>query len=145
MAAIPSSRDVNDQSEKQTASAAHRAVSISAKAVDAIDPEVMASLIESARDVARRCDELLTQCRARESSASQAAIDLQERLQLGARMLKAFQTQINQLQALFAESRNRQEHAQSAEAQLRKRFAEFDAHIDVAHKRFDDRVEQAAL
>ena len=129
----------------RSATAAHRAVSISAKAAHAIDQEALALLIAGAREVARRCDDLLTQCQSRESGAQQAAQELQERLQLGARMLKAFQAQINQLQALFSELRNRQQGAQSAEAQIRKRLAEFDAYVEGAHKKLDDRAEQAAL
>jgi chromosome segregation ATPase len=129
-------------SSESAHAAAHRALSISPKASDAVDPEMLASLIEKARDVGQRCDALLAQCQSHEQSVQQASCDLQERLQLGARMLKAFQTQINQIQALFSELQSRQQNAQSAEAQLRQRVAAFEADVDAANKRFDERVEQ---
>jgi len=137
-----------DKSQDGTAAAAaaqHRALSISPKASDAVDPELLANLIQSAREVGQRCDGLLAQCRAHEEKVEHASIDLQDRLQLGARMLKAFQTQINQLQAMFTQLRNRQQQAQSSEAALRQSLDRFDEHVEAAKKQLDERIEQAVL
>jgi DNA repair exonuclease SbcCD ATPase subunit len=112
-------------------------------------------LIEEATQAADRLDERLEAARRSATAPEAASTRLQERLRLGARMLKAFQSQIDRAEAaigLLDEHRRQTAAGQAAITQrpgeIELRFAEFEqraAEITArAWRQVDNAVEEAA-
>jgi chromosome segregation ATPase len=72
-------------------------------------------LVDSARAESARLRQAIDDAAARESQITRASRQLHERLSLGARMLKAFQAQIDALETAAAESSERERRAASIE------------------------------
>jgi hypothetical protein len=120
-----------------------------------IDPanRAIADLVDLASQTSDVLRALIDQGQLSERKASRAALHLQERLRLSARMLKAFQSQISRLESGLAEMRDHERRLHSLEAQIEKR-AEFMAQTPMENqtgivadpsKHEHDRVQVAEL
>jgi len=109
-----------------------RVVSVSPTAVDA-----GAAGDASARhqQLAARLESLVEECRAQDAQATKSSRQLQERLRLGARMLRAFQAQIDRVESTL---KSQQEH----ERQLRQLDAEIELKVAAAQARLDTTLRQ---
>jgi len=90
-------------------------------------------LVESARAESARLRQAIDDAAARESQITRASRQLQERLSLGARMLKAFQAQIDALEGAAAESSERERRAASIERSALEAAQTLDAARREAH------------
>ena len=87
-------------------------------------------LIDSAREESNRLRETIDQVAARESQATKSARQLHERLSLGARMLKAFQTQIEHVDTLLEAAGKREEQVEKLETELDTKINSFEAKLE---------------
>jgi hypothetical protein len=82
------------------------------------------ALIVSALDAINNVDESRGQLRDSERKATKAAIHLQERLRLGARMMQAFQSQFSHAEDLLAQMRDLERRVQRETQDALVRFGE---------------------
>lgn len=103
-----------------------------------------AEFIEDAGKAARSLRQLTVQGRQGAAKAGKASIELQERLRLGARMLKAFAVQIRKIESGLSEMRQREERLQSLVAALEQSAAELQSDQDSALAGFKQKLARAA-
>lgn len=87
---------------------------------------VLRGLIGEAEQAADRLDERLEAARQNAAAPAAASAQLQERLRLGARMLKAFQTQIDRAEAAVGTLDDQHKRSETGEAGLERRLAELE-------------------
>jgi len=106
--------------------------------------ESLRSLLEHSRASASQLNKVFATVQEGEKAATQAAVHLQERLQLSAQMLKAFQSQISRIDNSIAELKAQERRAEAAESRLLERLNEVQARIDAALQQFAAKIEQAS-
>ena len=97
--------------------------------------------IEQARVIIERLSALATNASAAEAQAAQAVVHLQDRLRLGAQMIKAFQSQIGRIDHSLESFKVQERRAEAAESLAQQRLAELNARIDATFGDFTQRVE----
>lgn len=137
----------------------HRVVSVSPHVVevkpDACDAECEAARVPAhdmieqlqqsiadANAAAERMEKAAAQSREDELQAPKMAAQLQERLQLSAQMLKAFQSQITRVEMGIAELKAQERKSQAAEARAQQRLTEVESRIETALQQFAQRLEE---
>lgn len=107
----------------------------------------LAGMLRSLIDEAREAAERLEAAQGPASEPAQASARLQERLRLGARMLKAFQSQIDRGEAAVEALDDHRRQAEAAQAEVNRRLEDLQARAVEATARFqqklDDAVEEA--
>lgn len=106
--------------------------------------ETLRALIGEARAVVDELGHRMDDADQRESSPAQASAQLQERLRLGARMLKAFQGQIARVEESLATLRTHQEDADTIAQRLDEALLAFDARVDEMSSAAAQRAGEAA-
>jgi septal ring factor EnvC (AmiA/AmiB activator) len=104
--------------------------------------DLLHDLIANANAAAERLERAVAHASQREAQTANSAGQLQERLQLSAQMLKAFQSQITRIEAGLGELRAQEKRAQVAESRVKQRVMDAEARIDAAIQRFSAQVEQ---
>ena len=101
-------------------------------------------VIAQAHAAAERIERTLGQAGASPVQPSKVLTQLQERLQLSAQMLKAFQTQITRIEMSLAELKSQEKKAQVAESRAQQRLTDMDARLAAAEQRFKARLDALA-
>lgn len=104
--------------------------------------DLLRGLIEQARTIAEKLSTLATSASEGEAQAAQAVVHLQERLRLGAQMLKAFQSQIGRIDHSLEQLKAQERRAEAAEAKKQQRAIDMQSKIDAALAEFSQRLEQ---
>jgi hypothetical protein len=92
--------------------------------------EALISLIEMSRQTAMGLRELIEQGRNGERKATRAALHLQERLRLSARMLQAFQIQISRVEKGIDDLREYEQQVKLVEERLQAKLTELQAQAE---------------
>ncbi len=100
--------------------------------------------IAEARTVAAQLAAVIAQGREGEAKAAKAVVHLHERLRLGAKMLKAFQTQISRVEAGLATLRSHEAQVRSAGKHIDEKYAAFEASVEATLTRTVARLDEAA-
>lgn len=125
------------------ASSSVRALSVSPHSVQAHESaQALHELIEHSKTLAERFERTLQEGRQEQTRVAQAIAPLQERLQLSAQMLQAFQTQITRVEMALAELKAQEKKAQVAEARAQQRLADVELRIESALERFSRKLEE---
>lgn len=102
------------------------------------------ALIEAAGRTLGELRQILGQAGAVDGQINSASNQLQERLRLGARMLKAFQTQIDRVDLNLQGMEQRRAQAEEAEQRLNDRAAAAEQRVSDAMRRFEASMHTAA-
>jgi chromosome segregation ATPase len=115
------------------------------------DPRALGRLIGGVREVveAARTQSLSLQSTIEQASAldgdiAAASRQLHERLSLSARMLKAFQSQIERIEALLGRARADEEKANAINQRMQSRIDEFETRLEKYLERFEARLDDIA-
>ncbi len=100
----------------------------------------LTSLIDDAASSSRELDGLIESGRKVSTGAASAKQELQDRLQLGGRVLKAMESELNRVEQVLGGLGERQEQAEEASTKLHGRLSEIDGRIDTAMSAVDKRV-----
>jgi DNA repair exonuclease SbcCD ATPase subunit len=102
------------------------------------------ALVTDAAGSARRLIDHLRQASQMEARAARATGELQDRLRLGAGMLRAMQAQIDHVDAAAAQCREQQRQTEAVAAQLDAQFAQFQQRLDALAETFEARMRETA-
>lgn len=105
--------------------------------------QTLRGLTSDATNLAERLERALVQARDGGASAAKAVVQLQERLQLSAQMLKAFQSQISRVEMSLAELKSQEKKSQAAEARARERLGDLDRTVEAAMAKYTRRIDEA--
>jgi len=104
----------------------------------------LGALIDDAGKAAETLTSRLAEAQMTQTEPNQASAQLQERLRLGARMLKAFQTQIDRVEAVIGRLDERRRDAEDAEATLDEQWKAFQTHVDQSRRQAEADMDRAA-
>ena len=114
------------------------------RSIQVLDQEVVDDLaqtidavIEDFRQAAGKMTELLDQAQRSRAQAEQATAKLEQRLELGLRLLKGLEERTEMISAATADLDERHHRTEQAEAQLQQQFADFDDRLKAAVARFE--------
>lgn len=102
----------------------------------------MRDLIESARDESANLREAVKQVETHTTDSTKLAGRLHERLSLGARMLKAFQSQIDRIGDAVGETRVREERLTTLQETIEQRFKSLEARLESYSGEVDVRLRE---
>jgi DNA repair exonuclease SbcCD ATPase subunit len=103
----------------------------------------LAGMLRSLIDEAQRAAERLEAAQGPGGEPALASARLQERLRLGARMLKAFQSQIDRGEAAVGTLDEHRQQAEAVQAEVNRRLEELQAHAVEAAARFQQQLDNA--
>lgn len=107
-------------------------------------PAAIRALIDQALNLAATLANSVGQATQAEAKAAKAALHLQERLRLSARMLKAFQSQIGRVETSVGRLQNHEDKVHEAIAVIQQHASGLDARCDAAMVQFEQRLQAGA-
>lgn len=99
-------------------------------------------IVEGARTQSLSLQSSIEQASALDEDIAAASRQLHERLSLSARMLKAFQSQIDRIDGLLAGARAGEERVAALNERMQERVGEFETRLERYLERFDARLEE---
>lgn len=101
------------------------------------------NLIDDAAEIRSRLRDTVDQLRSANDQSNQSTMQLQERLRLSARMLKAFQSQIDRVDAAVASVTQQQIDTEGAEKRLAEALASFESRMQAVVESSCTQIEAA--
>lgn len=102
----------------------------------------MRELIAEASVASSRLTNLIEQTSDSDAWANKASVHLQERLRLSARMLKAFQTQVDRVEGALERAGSREEELAKTDEVMNEAYEKFENHICSTIERYERRMKE---
>jgi hypothetical protein len=118
---------------------ASRATTIHAPTLGALDAS-----LDQLRQLAQRFETMVNDGRAQEAQSTKSSRQLQERLRLSARMLRAFQAQIDRVESTLKSQQDHERELQRLDAAIERKFATVQVQLETSLQQFIARLDQAS-